>query len=253
MTPVVRPAAVHPHRRLLSALRPVARGGIARFWDLHLHRTEAMLDGPVIAACNHTGWLDGPLLAIVSPRPVHALTKQEMFHGAMGPFLRAAGQIELDRFNADPAAIKTCLRVLADGGVAGIFPEGTRGAGEYDSIHHGAAYLALLSGAPVVPVTMIGTRLPGGSSGSLPPRGARIDVVYGDAWRTEPVPWPRRREHLLETSRSLWEHLREQQRHALGLTGRTLPGPLPAGDGEAEPDTGFGHPDHPTTSPQESA
>ncbi len=57
-------------------------------------------------AANHVGWLDGPLLAICAPRPVHALTKQEMFAGPLGPFLRAAGQIELDRFHVDVAAIR---------------------------------------------------------------------------------------------------------------------------------------------------
>ena len=57
--------------------------------------------GPVVMAANHVGWLDGPLLAICSPRPVHALTKQEMFAGALGAFLRAVGQIPLDRFHVD--------------------------------------------------------------------------------------------------------------------------------------------------------
>ena len=71
-----------------------------------------------------------PLLAIFAPRPVHALTKQEMFEGRLGRFLRASGQIPLDRFHADPGAIRSCLRVVRDGGAAGIFPEGTRGDGE---------------------------------------------------------------------------------------------------------------------------
>ena len=116
----------------------------------------------MILASNHVGVADGPLLAIFSPRPVHALTKQEMFEGRMGRFLRDAGQIPLDRFNSDPAAVKACLRVLRDGGAVGIFPEGSRGAGEFDRFHRGAAYLALVSGAPIVPVIQFGTREPGG-------------------------------------------------------------------------------------------
>ena len=60
--------------------------------------------------------------------------------------------------------MKTCLRVLRDGGVVGIFPEGTRGAGEFDRFHRGAAYLALVTGAPVVPVVILGTREPGGGT-----------------------------------------------------------------------------------------
>jgi 1-acyl-sn-glycerol-3-phosphate acyltransferase len=240
VTALPRPSEEHPRRAMLRGLRPVLRVGVDRWWDLHVHRPDLVpADGPVVLACNHVGWLDGPLLAICAPRPVHALTKREMFDGRMGAFLRGAGQIPLDRFGADPGAVKTCLRVLGDGGAVGIFPEGTRGPGTYGTFHHGATYLALVSGAPVVPVTMIGTRLPGGGTSSLPPRGSRIDVVVGEPWRTTQTPWPRTREHTLATSALLWQHLRDEQSRALSLTGRALPGPLPAGDIEDDPDTGF--------------
>lgn len=253
MSDLPRPSARHPHRVLLSVLlRPVFGTGIRAYWDVHLHGADAVpTGGPAIFASNHAGWLDGPLLAILSPRPVHALTKQEMFDGRLGGFLRQAGQIPLERFGADPSAIKDCLRVVQDGGAIGIFPEGTRGAGELDNFHHGVSYLALATGAPVIPVTQVGTRLPGGRSGSLPPRGARVDVSYGEAWRTTRTPWPRTREQTLATSVLLWEHLREQQRRALALIGRRLPGPLPVGDREDEPDTGFvDHPDTVAHQPQ---
>ena len=50
-----------------------------------MHGTERVpRTGPVIFASNHTGVIDGPLLAIFSPRPAHALTKVEMFKGCMG-------------------------------------------------------------------------------------------------------------------------------------------------------------------------
>src|SRR3546814_13848190 len=96
-----------------------------------------------------------------------------MFEGRMGTFLHKSGQIKLNRFGADPSAMKTCIKVLREGRVAGIFPEGTRGAGDLGRFHGGAAYLALVSGAPVVPVTVLGSREPGGGSGAIPRRGAR--------------------------------------------------------------------------------
>ena len=246
MSDLPRPSSHHPRRALLRRLRPPIRTGLRRYYDLRLHGTDDVPShGPVIVASNHAGWLDGPLLAMMTPRPVHALTKLEMFEGRLGGFLHATGQIPLDRFGADPGAIKTCLRVLTDGGAIGIFPEGTRGAGELEVFHHGVSYLALVSGAPVVPVTQIGTREPGGGTSSVPPRGSRIDLVYGEAWRTARVSWPRTREQTLATSALLWDHLREQQARALALVGRDLPGPLPPGDAEIEPDTGFvEHPDH---------
>ena len=132
-------------------------------------------------AANHVGWLDGPMLAICAPRPVHALTKQEMFEGPLGGFLRASGQIELDRFHVDVSAIRQAVRALQEGLVVGVFPEGTRGAGDMTSPRAGAAYLALVTGAPVVPVAFLGTRLPGGADGSVPPRGTRVAMTFGAA------------------------------------------------------------------------
>ena len=230
----------HPTRWLLRAGRPTAQRVLRRRWDVRLHHSDRVPEsGPVIFASNHIGWMDGPALAILAPRPVHALTKEEMFRGALGRFLLASGQIPLDRFEADPSAMRTCARVLADGGAVGIYPEGTRGPGDLRRFHHGAAYLALVSGAPVVPVSVFGTRLPGASSGSIPPKGSRMDLVFGRHWRVPAMPWPRRTSALLEASAELLRHMRDELDHAHHVTGRTLPGPLPHGQVDADPDTGF--------------
>src|SRR5690606_32826 len=147
--------------------------------------------------------------------------------GVGAAFFKASGQIRLDRFSADPGAIKTCLRVLRDGGAAGIFPEGTRGDGLLGRFHRGAAYLALATGAPVVPVAMFGTRQPGGRSSALPPRGASLHLVFGSPWATPARDWPRTREQVHDTSLLLQEHMRAELDRAMDLTGLTLPGPLP--------------------------
>ncbi len=163
----------HPRRLMMSTLRPFVRVYTRRRYGVRVHHQDRVpRTGPVILAANHVGWLDGPMLAIHSPRPVHALTKREMFEGRMDGFLRRAGQIPVDRFAPDPGAIKTCLRVLRDGGVVGIFPEGARGTGELERFRRGAAYLALVTGAPVVPVSLFGTREPG-SGQPLPARQRR--------------------------------------------------------------------------------
>ncbi|QBR91275.1 lysophospholipid acyltransferase family protein [Nocardioides euryhalodurans] len=236
-----RSAAVpHPPRRFLQSARPVARGLVRRRYDVRVHRAERVpAAGPVILAANHIGVLDGPLLAAFSPRAVHALTKHEMFEGRTGRFLRRSGQIPVDRFHTDPRAIRTCLRVLRDEGVVGVFPEGTRGDGELHRFHHGAAYLALVTGAPVVPVVILGSREPGGGIDSTPTRGSTIDLVYGDPWTTERRAWPRRTGMVRDSSALLRERLRETLDEARSLTGRDLPGPLPAGEYEDDPDTGF--------------
>lgn len=219
----------HPTRWPLNNLNGPSRWLIRRRFDVRLHETANIpASGPVVFASNHIGIIDGPLLAIFTPRPVHALTKLEMFeHWFLGPFLRWAGQIPLYRFGSDPTAVKTALKVLRDGNAMGIYPEGTRGAGDLAHFNRGAAYLALASGAPVVPVTMLGSRDPGGGVSSLPHKGARIDIVYGEPFHVERVGWPRTREQVGHVSGLLQKHMQVQQDHALALTGRELPGPLP--------------------------
>lgn len=220
-----------PARWLLVRGRPTSRWLIRRRYDVRVHHAEKFpARGPVVVAGNHVGFVDGPLMAIFAPRPVHALTKEEMFNGALGWFLRRAGQVPLDRFHTDPLAVRTALRVLRDGHAVGVFPEGTRGPGDLQEFHTGAAYLALVTGAPVVPLTFLGTREPGGTSSSLPPKRATIDIVVGDPMAVDAVSWPRTRDHVRLTSAALRAHMRSGLADALEETGRSLPGPLPQGD-----------------------
>ncbi|MCW2738104.1 lysophospholipid acyltransferase family protein [Nocardioides sp.] len=233
-------SADHPSTGLLRALRPSAAWLMRRRWHVAVHHPELVpASGGVILASNHVGLVDGPLLATFAPRPVHALTKLEMFEGRVGGFLRRTGQIPLDRYAPDPAAIRTSLRVIRDGGVVGIFPEGTRSSGELQRFHHGAAYLALVTGAPVVPVTLIGTWPSPDGSSSLPEPGSDIDLVFGRPWHTTQEPWPRTREHVRATSVLLRGHMLSELDSALSQTRRSLPWPLPAGQSEDDPDTGL--------------
>ena len=247
-SPVVDPTHVeaprtdvvaHPETFRLHRYRATARAVIRRRYPVELHGADRVpAQGPVIFAANHVGIIDGPILAIFAPRPVHALTKREMFEGRLGPFLVKAGQIPLDRFQTDAAAVRSSLRVLRDGGAVGIFPEGSRGAGTFERFHRGAAYLAMVTGAPVVPTIMLGTREPGGHSSSMPPRGTRVDMVFGEPVTLPRTPWPRTREAVAASSRHLREQMLRDLDAALELTGRTLPGPLPTGENEQDPGGG---------------
>ena len=231
----------HPSTGPLHRLRPTARWLIRRWYDVHVHGAEHVpATGPVIVAANHVGISDGPLMAIFAPRPVHALTKVEMFRGPLGGFLHWAGQVPLERSFTDLAAVRTSLRVLRDGGVVGIFPEGARGAGELDLFHRGAAYLAMTTGAPIVPLVMFGTREPGGSSSSIPRRRTRVDMVFHPPFAVDAVPWPRTRDDVAEASRLLRARMLADLEESIRLTGRSLPGPIPAAKDEQEPDPGGG-------------
>lgn len=222
----------HPARAMLHGLRPAFAAVIRRRWDVEVRGADNHpVAGPVVVAANHIGFLDGPLMAILGPRPVHALTKREMYGGALGAFLTGAGQIPVDRDAADPLAVKTALRVLRDGGVAGLFPESTRGGGLVETAKGGAAYLALATGATVVPLAFLGTRLPGGSTNSFPPSGSRFVMSYGSPIVVEQQAWPRRSAEVGALSERIRLALVATVAEAAQATGIELPGPLPETDG----------------------
>ena len=223
----------HPPTWLLHAGRPASRWLIRRRYDVREHGVgHVPPQGPVIVAANHTGVIDGPLLAIFGPRPVHALTKREMFDGHLGRFLHASGQIPLDRVTTDRGAVRACLHVLDHGGAVGIFPEGNRGAGDLTQVRNGAAYLALVTGAPIVPLMMYGTRPAGGGKDALPEPGTVLDLVYGAPMRVDRRPWPRTKTLVAATSAALHERMLDELRAGLVSTGQSLPGPIPVESAE---------------------
>ncbi len=113
--------------------------------------------GPVILAVNHRDFLDGPLLFGYVPRPVSFLVKTEAFTRIWTPMLRGTGQIPVVRHCPDVGAVRFSLRLLQGGGIIGIFPEGSRGDGLVRNAKPGVGYLALRTGALVVPVACHGT------------------------------------------------------------------------------------------------
>lgn len=212
---------------LRSTLGPYMR----RRWDIN-ERGEwhVPTDGPVIIASNHIGWLDGPLLIATTPRPAHALVKQESFKGKTGIFLRLAGQISIDRGATDAGALRRAVQALRAGQSIVLYPEGRRGDGEFTTIKGGIGYLALVTGAPIVPVAIFGTRKAGETSDAKPEKGARIDVMYGPPIQFMNHSWPREKESVAEATAQIHEHLLAHLADAKTKTKLELPGKLPAGD-----------------------
>ncbi|MEG3629188.1 lysophospholipid acyltransferase family protein [Streptomyces poriticola] len=177
--------------------------------------------GPVIFAVNHSHNVDGPMVMGVAPRPTHFLIKKEAFTGLLDPFLTGIGQLKVDRSTADRTAITQALEVLSAGGVLGIFPEGTRGEGDFASLRAGLAYFAVRSGAPVVPVAVLGSS---GRRGrlikGLPPLRSRIDVVFGDPFAAGDGSGRRTRKALDEATERIQKQLTAHLENARRLTGR---------------------------------
>jgi 1-acyl-sn-glycerol-3-phosphate acyltransferase len=187
-------------------------------WGLHVARLLLRLRvvgvehiparGPVLLVGNHTGILDGPLLVLTAGRPVRTLTKSEFFTGPLRRPLLAGGQIPLVRGRPDRAALRTALDELRGGGVVAIFPEGAIGPGQVEQFHHGVAWLALRSGALVVPVACTGTdyALPHGRW--FVRVGAPVQIRYGAPLSLPPGPGARGRAGVSEAATLIETHLR---------------------------------------------
>ncbi|MCF3135468.1 lysophospholipid acyltransferase family protein [Streptomyces olivochromogenes] len=178
-------------------------------------------NGPVIFAVNHSHNIDGPMVMGVAPRPVHFLIKKEAFIGPLGSFLTGIGQLQVDRTSADRNAITRALGVLQNGGALGIFPEGTRGEGDFASLRAGLAYFAVRSGAQVVPVAVLGSaERRGRLIKALPPLRSRVDVVFGDPFEAGDGSGRRTRKALDEATERIQKQLTAHLENARRLTGR---------------------------------
>jgi 1-acyl-sn-glycerol-3-phosphate acyltransferase len=160
---------------------------IFRPWVIGLQHVPKQ--GPVILASNHLSFIDSIFLPLVVDRPVVFLAKSEYFTGkglkgwATRLFFQAANQLPIDRSGgkASEASLNTGLRVLGEGRILGIYPEGTRSPdGRLYRGRTGVARMVLEAGVPVVPVAMIGTAevMP---IGTRVPKVRRVGIVFGEA------------------------------------------------------------------------
>lgn len=144
-------------------------------------------DGPVIVASNHLSFADSMVIPFVVPRRVAFLAKKDYFTGTgvKGALVRGwfegIGMVPVDRDDTKSAleSLDVALEVLSRGLAFGIYPEGARSRdGRLYRGRTGVAHLALTSGAPVVPVGLIGTEKLQ-PVGSRLPRLERVTVRFG--------------------------------------------------------------------------
>jgi 1-acyl-sn-glycerol-3-phosphate acyltransferase len=143
--------------------------------------------GPVILASNHLAVMDSFYLPLVVRRRITFLAKAEYFTGTglkgwlSRWFFNAAGQVPIDRTDADTAqaALHTAERLLGEGKLLGMYPEGTRSPdGRLYKGKTGLARLALHTGVPVIPVAMHGTNVVN-PPGTTMLRFGRVTVRFG--------------------------------------------------------------------------
>ncbi len=115
--------------------------------------------GPALVVINHLGDADAVLLAASIPATVDGMGKIELYeHWLVGPLFRAYGVIWVHRGRPDRKAIRAALDGLSQGRLVALAPEGRQSVdGGLEEGTEGAAFLAMKSGAPIIPVAMTGT------------------------------------------------------------------------------------------------
>ena len=149
------------------------------------HAARVPAEGPVVVVSNHVSMLDPLVLGIGLPwrRTIRFMAKEELFRRQPARwFIRTVSAFPVKRGAADRAAIRTALAILKAGGIVGVFPEGTRiREGEVGEVHRGAAFIASMGGATILPAGVSGTDELWPSAKR--PRFAKVTVVFG-----EPIP-----------------------------------------------------------------
>ena len=145
-------------------------------------------EGPVLVICNHASNADGMLLmAFVVPamkRPMGWLGKEEALRWPLfGWGMRQNGVFGVRRGAGDLEAFKVAKKVLDDGGVLTIFPEGTRSpTGALQEAKAGATVLAIRSGAPILPIAIVGSHRFWPKGRLLPRPRRRMKVRVGESF-----------------------------------------------------------------------
>ena len=165
--------------------------------------------GGFIIALNHVSWIDIPLFAYANPRNTYYIAKAEA-HAipGLGQFIRAFGSFAVRRGESDREAVRRMREVVREGGVLGVFVEGTRQkSGVPGEVQPGAAMVALQEDVPVVC---------GAIAGSLEWKAgnfAPTTVVWGEPRRFEDMPkgakgYRQASEEIGIEIRRLWEEAR---------------------------------------------
>lgn len=141
----------------------ISKGILSVFFKLFFHpkiigRENIPETGGVILAGNHRHIFDPCMPIISTKRPVHYMAKKELFSGIFGWFFKLVGCIPVDRGHDNTLAKNEAIKVLEEGEVLGIFPEGTRN--KTDDIllpfKYGAVSMSKKTNAYIVPFAITG-------------------------------------------------------------------------------------------------
>jgi 1-acyl-sn-glycerol-3-phosphate acyltransferase len=173
--------------------------------------------GAALVIVNHCSNADGTLMmAYVVPairRKMGWLGKEESMHWpVIGWVMRQNGVFGVRRGAGDLEAFKTAKNVLDEGRILVIFPEGTRSrTGALQAAKEGATVLAVRSGAPIVPIAIVGSQRFWGKGKRVPRFGSRVTIRVGKPFTLtmEKGAGVNRREAMAASTTELMRHIAE--------------------------------------------
>jgi 1-acyl-sn-glycerol-3-phosphate acyltransferase len=180
---------VDPDRPVYTIIETILRPLFTAVYRIRITGREHIpAAGPCVLAANHVSVMDGFFLAIATTRQVRFMAKSELYRWpVVRQIMHGAGAFPVERGADSGRAVAAGVSLLERGAVVGVFPEGTSLPDQKRGYKRGAARLALATGAPLIPVALIGTEL------TLEPRTHRIrlprvEIVIGEAIRVERRP-----------------------------------------------------------------
>lgn len=195
---------------LYFVVRNVLVGFSRLFWRLTVEgRENVPASGPFILAPVHRSNIDTPLVAACTRRPMHYLGKQEMWkYRASAALFDGLGGIPVNRGAPDRDALRRCITALDRGEPLVVFPEGSRRSGPVvDELFEGVAYMAVKTGAPIVPVGIGGSE-PAMPKGSRFLKPVKIHLVIGPPLHPEATgPGAAPRRAVRELNQRLYDEL----------------------------------------------
>ncbi len=200
---------------LYRVLKPPAVALMRLLFRLEVRgREHVPSTGPLLLVSNHVSVLDPPLVGGAAPRELHFMAKEELFRIPLfGRLIDALNARPVKRDGSDSRALKTALRLLAEGRALLVFPEGTRGVeGRLGEGKAGVGMLAVMSGAPVVPVHVSGSgrALP---AGRTVPRPAKVRVRFGPPLHFKSTEDGDRKERYREATREIMRAIAQLREH----------------------------------------
>ena len=189
----------------------IMRGALGLFGKWHFEGKENVpMTGSLLVVANHPSNLDPPLLGAGFPRKLNFLAKRELFKNVIfSSFMKAYGAVPVGFDGRDVRAVIWALKMLRNDAAVALFPEGQRSpASGMTRGVHGAALLAMKSGAPILPVGMIGTETVGPVWQVAIPRGT-FNVTIGKPFSVPHVTGRLETEQLEEVTNIIMEHIAE--------------------------------------------